>query len=338
MTEMTFRLATTHEFQQGNHRIQIPKALLESAAIQANGDRAMPFTIEHDLYCLPIGKTTEAWVEPYEGEYALMHRAYIEHAPKFIRHERTGTDLVLLDFAGDPKPFIDKFSKTRQSQFSVSVDRANFDTVRSYDTFVNDVRHIDNGISGNIGRYALGPEPLIQFVLSEPVLSLALGFGIWTFRRVEKFVRYTVDETLRRVGDDIAEIASSKIKETLSAYRSRQSEDDRPVLIQTAILGDPDLILLSRILQDEEFQGIDLGKLTVEMEKYGDLLQGASEATFTMTENGEWTSLYLKTRTGEVIGTPECYKRTVEKAGDIKEKGVSLGAGNIEFRKVDSDE
>ena len=340
MTEKTALVATTRTFRQGNLRIHISKEELESASRRANGDRAMPYTVMHDPYYLHIGKVTEAWIEPYEDEYALMFRVYIEDedAPKCIRHERADTDLVLLDFAGAPKPFIDEFSDAEQSKFSVGVDLANFDTPQSCDTFLSDVRQIDDGIAfRSIRRYSLEPELIIQFVLSEPMLSLALGLGIWTLRRVEKFVRYTVDETLRRVGDDIAEIASSKIKETLSAYRNRQSEDDRPILIQTVILGDTNLILLSRIPQDEEFQGIDLGKLTTEMEKYGDLLQDASEATFAMTEDGEWNFLHLTTNTGKVIGTQECYDRTIEKAGD--NKGVSVGGvSNIDFRDVDSDE
>ncbi len=334
MTEMIARVATTHIIQQGGTRVRVSKEALESAAIQANGDCAIPFTVMHDPYCLPIGKTTEAWIEPYDGEYALMYRTYIEDAPKSIRHERSSADLVLLDFVGAPKPFMERFSDTEQSQFSISVDRANFDTTQSYDTFVNDVSHINDRIaSKGIGRYSLGPEPLIEFVLSYPELSIALG---WTLLRTAKFVTYTVDETLRRVGDDIAESINSKIKETLSAYRNRQSEDERPVLIQAVVLGDVNLILLSRTPQGKEFQGIDLGNLTTEMEKYGDLLQHASEATFAMTEDGKWNLLHLKTRTGEVIGTQECYERTIEKAGDIK--GVSLGAGNIDFRQADSDE
>ena len=337
MTEMIARVATTHIVQQGSSRVRVSREALESAAMQANGDRAIPITLMHDPYCLPIGKTAEAWVEPYEDEYALMYRNYIEDAPRSTRYERADIDLVLLDFAGAPKPFIDRFSNTQQSQFSISVDRANFDTERSYDTFVNDVSHINDRIAiRRTVRHSLGPEPLIEFVLSYPELSIALGFGLWTLRRVEKFVRYTIDETLRRVADDFAEAASSKIKDTLSAYRNRQSEDDRPVLIQAVVLGDVNLILLSRIPQDEEFQGINLEKLTAEMEKYGDLLQHASEATFAMTEDGEWKFLYLKTRTGEVIGTQECYEKTTEKAGYLK--GISFGAGNIDFRHVDSDE
>ena len=49
------------------------------------------------------------------------------------------------------------------------------------------------------------------------------------------------------------------------------------------------------------------------MEKYGDLLRQAEEATFARTEAGEWEFQYLTTRTGEVFGTAKCYKRTLDK-------------------------
>ena len=48
------------------------------------------------------------------------------------------------------------------------------------------------------------------------------------------------------------------------------------------------------------------------MEKYGDLLQQAEEVTFARTGIDDWEFQYLKTRTGEVFGTLECYKRTTE--------------------------
>ena len=54
-------------------------------------------------------------------------------------------------------------------------------------------------------------------------------------------------------------------------------------------------------------------------------MQCAEEATFARLENNEWEFQFLKTRTGKVIGTPECYERTNEKYQGVQ--GVSIGIG-----------
>ena len=270
MTEIIERVATTHPIKQGNRIVRMTKESLDSATEQVNGDRAMPFTVQHDPFCLPIGKTTEAWVEPYENEHALMARTYFEDAFQNMTHKISEAQLVCLDFKDAPKPFIRRYENIGKNQFIVCVDWANFDSRQEVTEFTDDVGKIDDEIiCGNLGRYSLGPEPIIEFVLSNPGISAALAVGIWTLARVERFVRYTVDETLRKVADELANSLSGKLRDILTAYRNRQSEDDRPILTKIVIPGDMDLILLERIPRGEEFERLDLTKLTAGMEKHG---------------------------------------------------------------------
>jgi len=323
MTEYQGIVATTHEIQRGGQKTAFTKGELEAAAKKIDGERGLPFTVEHDPFCLPIGKTTRAWVEPYESEYALMAVTYVEDSPTYRTHPNTGTRLAHLSFRDAPKPFVKKFEGFKDNQVSVSVDVSNFDTWQDFRKFERDVKNIDENFScRREERHELIPEPIIQFVISNPALSGALGFGIWASARAEKFVRNTVDETLKSFSIDLAEILHVKLKEVFRVFGNRRSTDDRPVLVQFVMKTGVDLVLLARVEDDEDIPVIDLEKLTAEIENYKDLLHGAEEVTFALSGTDDWEFQYLKTKTGEVLGTAECYERTREKSRNIS--GVSI--------------
>ena len=313
MAEHIARMVTTGVVSQGGTRIEITREAIESLVDSADEGRALPFVVEHDPSCIPIGKITELWAEPFEREYAAMGRVHIEEGARTVAHLKSGTSLVCLGFVEAPKPFVRK-SRDEEGDFVViSVDRANFQDAQSHAAFVDAVGRIDERIAcRGIVRHSLVPEPLIEFVLSDIHIKMAVALGLWTFRRVEKFVRYTVDETLKESADSIIAVLSAKIRETVKAYSHRRTEDRSPILVEITIPGDLDLILLARVGGRVEFPGIGLENLTSEMEKYGDVLQQAEEATFLRTDTG-WKFQYLKTRTGEVLGSEECYSRTLRR-------------------------
>ena len=191
---------------------------------------------------------------------------------------------------------------------------ANFAGPKDYEAFANQVYSIDEALSCDKGiqRYSVGPEPFLQLVVSNPEMSMAMAVGVWVIARAERFVRYTVDETLRKVADDISDSLSRKMKAILRAYASRGSQDHRAAVTQIVIPGNLELILLVKTEVDEEFPNIDLAKLTAEMEKYGDLLQEAESAVFARVGGDHWKLQYLTMRSGQVIGTRDCYNRTIE--------------------------
>ena len=314
MIEVLARVASTGIIEQGGIRVMITREAIESIPDQVAGVEAIPLTVDHDPFCLPIGKVEDAWVEPFGKEFAVMARILVEETYTVVTHKRSGVDLVRLDFEDNLKPFIERrYKKTESQQDSVSVDLANFDGPTSYTAFADEVRTIDDTIvcDNGIQRHALIPDPLLQFVLSNPELSAALAIGVWALGRVEKFVRYTVDETLRKVADDISDSFSIKMKRISNAYATRRTQDSRATVAQIVIPGSPEVILLVKIEGDEEFPTINLKHLVSEMEGYGDILQEATSATFARTGIDKWELQYLTTHSGKVIGTSECYERTV---------------------------
>lgn len=323
MAEFLARAATTRPFRQGSEEIELTIESLESASELANGARSIPFTAGHDPFCMPIGKITETWGEPYEDEHALIARIYVEDDIRYLTHTAHGTQLVCLDFEDAPKPFKRAYVDIDENQIIVGADLTNFDSRQEFIEFTNDVDKIDDEITcKSLGRLSIVPEPLIQFIVSNPELSSALAVGVWMLSRVEKFIRYTVDETLRKAADDLSDSLSGKIRDIMTAYRNRQSGDSRPVLTKIVIPGDVNLILLTRTASVDEFPDIDLTSLTEAMEEFGEFLQCAEEATFARAGNNGWEFQYLKTRSGKVIGTPECYERTIKKLETMK--GVSM--------------
>ena len=315
MAERIARMATTAAVQVRDTYVQFTKESIESVANHLNGKRALPFIVQHDPSCMPLGKVTDAWIEPFGQEHALMARFYIESA-QAASHVPSSTKLVYLSFQNAPKPFILECKPTEDNSITVvGVDRANFKDTSSRDAFLDAVADIDSHFAfTEVGRHSLVPEPLIEFLLSD---ELALAIGLWVLRRAELFLRHTIDETLKKVGNTISDDLSTKIKKTLQAYNHHRDADSRPITVKVLIRNDPNLVLLSRVSPAEDFPCINLENLATELKKYRDILLHAEEVTFLRTGPDGWKFQYLKTRKGEILGTGECYSRTLERLREV---------------------
>ena len=307
------RTAVTGVIQRGGINVKFTKETLESIG-NTDSASAIPITPGHDPFCMPIGKVESTWIEAYGEEHAAMAQLHIEEEYQNITHISTETPLVLLHFKDSPKPFVRGFNDLDEVPLTVCTDLANFSSNMDHSEFLADVSDIDaKAKSKIIGRHSLVPEPILQFLISNPELSTALGVTtLWTGKRVEKFLRYTVDQTLQKIGDDIADSLSGKIRKILTSYKGRKSPDDRPVLVQVVIVGETDFVLLDRVPNEQRVSPIDLQELVSAIERYGDLLEIAQEVTFARSESGDWEFQYLKTRQGQVIGTLACQERTVQ--------------------------
>ena len=338
MSKITARVATTGVVEQGGAKVLITKEAIDSIPHQVNGDRAIPYTIDHDPFCLPVGKIESAWVEPYKDGYAALVQIHQEDSYSKIDHERSGAELVTLEFKDSPKPFLPKkYGNTDSKHYTLSVDSANFAKTRDYEEFISDIKFIDNEVvcNNSITRHSLGPEPLIQIEISNPALAAALGIGIWVMGRVVKFVTYTIDETLRKTADDFSDVFSNRLKDFLRAYKRRRTHDNRPSVAKIVIPTTIELVLLMKTQFDDDLTAIDLRGLVEEMEKYGDILQEASSATFAQVDGQGWRFEYCTTRSGKVIGSLACYERTRENMERVG-PGVSLG-GYAALEKADQD-
>ena len=314
------------------HNVVFTKEALESAAEGANGDRAARMVANHDPFCMPYGKIVEAWVEPKGNHHVLVARMYVEdHVTQLIR-EKTGEQLALLDFAKYPKPFNKSFENESHDQTEVHVDFVNFDSKQNYDSFLNEVKKIGDGLScgRGFGRKSLIPEPFIQIVLSNSEAAIvASAIGLWLAVRVKRFIDHTIDETLRKVGDDLSDKLSAKIISVYESYKRYQAQDERPVVTQIIMPGDVELNLLTRTEHDAKHQGIDLGSLRAEIEKYSDLLQLADSVTFGREGAGNWKFLHMTTKTGKVIGTLDCFDRTLKVLNEVSKGPDSDENDNI---------
>lgn len=282
---------------------------------------------------MPLGKVTDAWVESHDDRHLLLARIYYEDAVQSAVHLKTGTQLTLFEFSEHPKPLVRAFQNGPQEQTRVYVDRANFDNWQKYNEFESDVNYIDDRIicSAGLGRKSAIPEPLLQFVLSNPEATAVLAaVGPWILARAGKFITHTVDETLRKIGDDLSDELSAKVRSIHKSYKSRQSGDDRSVVTQIIVQGDTELNLLTRTERAEEFQNIDLKQLRAEIEKYRDLIQEADSVTFGREGNGGWEFLFMTTKLGKVIGTYSCFKRTMKLLDEIWPREDSKEEDDIE--------
>ena len=313
MAEIVARAASTGVFRQGGGYVRITKESLESMNESPKG-KAVPITVDHDPYSLPFGKILETWIEPVGEEHVLMARIHIEDVYSKRTHIRSGTELFVLEFGGNLKPFTQANYENRDlTSDSLSVDLANFESVEDYERLALDVSALDDAIvcDDKVVRHSLVPDPFLQFVLSNPELSVALSVGIWIVARLEKFVRYTVDEALKGAADEIAAVASAKLKRILRLYNATRSQDGRAVVSQIVIPGSPTIVLLVKTEVGEEFPTLKLDKLVGEMERFGDLLKDADSVTFAHAGTDDWRLQHIRMLTGEAIGSLECYEHTM---------------------------
>lgn len=313
MAEIIARAASTGVFRQGGVYVRITKEALESMNESPDG-KAVPVTIGHDPYSLPIGKIQETWIEPDGEEYVLMVRIHIEDGYSRRIHRRSGIELVVLEFGDSQRPFtLVNYDTPYVGQDSLTVDLANFDSIKNYEAFANDVNAIDSTLvcDNKIVRQALVPDPFLQFVLSNPELTVALSVGVWIVARLEKFVRYTVDETLKKVADEIATAASDKIRKIMRSYQERRSQDGRAVVSQVVIPGTPTVVLLTKTELGEEHPNLNLESVVAELERFGDLLKDADSVTLAQAESDDWRLQHIRTKSGQVVASHECHEYTM---------------------------
>lgn len=304
--------ATTGIFEQGGVRVRVTKESLESIPAEIAEGPAIPVIPNHDPFAMPIGKVTEAWLEPLGDEHAVRCRMHLEEVPSVEVHSGTGVALTRLDFDDAPKPFVKKaFGRANTGQCTLSVDLANFNSMEEYTRFADDVRLIDDSIvcNNDLGRHSLTPGPFVEFIVANPELALIV---VWLLGRAEKFARHTIDETFKKVGDYISGALSTRIIKILKAYKSHRSADNRATVSQIIIPGELELCLLVEIAPDEEFPILCLKKIRQELEKYRDVLTEANKVVLARVGTNDWKFLFTTTQSGKVIGTRECYENTLK--------------------------
>lgn len=312
MTTQKVVLATTDVIDG----IKLTRDSLVIAAEGINGDTAPRVNLEHDSHYAPLGKVRAAEVVDLDDQAALVAIKDETHSATIAIHEPTGNRIVELTFPNDERQFVQQERGAAEASLTIAVDNANFDNFKDLNRFLHTgCKKEDNVSTSMMVRRDLTPEPLIQFGISDVVL---IGVLIWSLRRGEKFLRYTIDETARKTGDAISDKLSEKIKKLLGVYDEHRSADTREVTSQIIINVEPQINLLTRCHEIGENTEIGIESLCRQMELHQDLLEGADSVTFARTsKDDEWKFLYATTKSGKVVASEDCYADTLRRREEI---------------------
>ena len=296
----------------GDIRMLLSSEAVTDLAVQANGDRAIRSILEHDPHYLPIGKIAKVLVEEMEEHFVVQTTIDDTHDIKRFHHPGTDGEMVEVTFTNDDRPFV-RFAFSAESHtVDAKADLANFSGMSAYNTFVAEAEDLSElaDHAGMLMRRSLTPEPLIQFIINDPILSAVIG---WTIVRGVKFVTYTVDQTLRKTGDDVSEVLSRRIRNVIKKFDEHRADDDRPVTSHIVVQRVPEIHLLTRCHDVEDNTDIGLESLRKQIEAHKDLLESAESVTLARSDRSEdWKVLYIETVTGTVIAPAEQYEATSE--------------------------
>ena len=296
--------------------VMLTRESLVYAAATINGEKAPRQIVDHDPCSIPLGKARAAEVVDIGKTAALLVIPDETHRVATSIHEPSGIPIVEITYPHDNRPFVLHPAGKTDAAIAVEVDLANFDSFEDIKAFQDLAEQ--NGANEKtslMGRRSLTPEPLIQFLISDPVLASVL---IWALRRGERFLTYTVDATARKAGDAISDTISARLRSWLENFNRHRSQDDRAVTSQIIVNVDPQIILITTGQHTEQQTDIGIQSLTKHLELWESLLHKADSITFVReSKNEEWIFLHMTTSDGKVIAAEDSYLRTITRREDI---------------------
>lgn len=307
-------LAATGVTQGRDIEIRIGREAIDSAG---RGDAlgALPVKAGHDPSSIPVGKVTKTWTETRGDQHVLLGEIVFAETPKRVRHDRSGTELVWLEFEDAPMRFVNNDMEEGRIRFSVGVDTAHFTSMDRYEEFYESIAGIDEFFErSDLGQLALDPEPIVKFVIENPVLSLGI---VWLLKRMARAATHAVDEAMKKAVDKGLAVLAKKAGVVVDEYRRLGKAQDALVCAQVIFSGEPKLVLVVKGTHGDGFPELDLAAMRPVAELCEDLVEEGDLQELRMEwRNGRWELLYAKTLSGRVVGTLECYVETMEKLGD----------------------
>ena len=291
---------------------QITSKAAHDMADHANGDRAVRSILEHDPHFLPVGKVAGVVVEELEDRFIFRSIVDDTHQVRRFYHQPTLQQMVEMTYTNDSRPFVRESFGMPSGTIDARADPINFDAPEVYESFVTEAIDPEElaDHAGLMTRRSLTPEPVIQFFINYPELAAVFSWMLW---RGQKFLTYTVDETLRKSGDHISDVLSQRIRRVIDKFDRHRTVDSRMATSHIVFSGNPDIHLLTRNSNIEEQTDISLGTLCRQMEVHADLLDLAESVTFARDDkNEDWHLLYIETSMGTVIASNQSYQATSE--------------------------
>lgn len=313
-------IATTALIKKGFGKIRISKGTLEDQAKKLNEEWHIPITLDHNPLLMPIGRTDSAWIEKSEDDYRLMTKVLLELNAESKEHKKSSTQIAHLKF-GESRGFVKAKENENTARIEIQITPSDFEDPEHW-------KMCQQQISGDSETFRVtGHEQfseesigLIRMVISDPQLIGLASVATWLMFRVEKFARYTVDKTLREVGEGISKKWGERILGALKIYEGTKSQTKKKYLWVIVVEGIPDLILVSEREAGKSgilAQELNVDEIFNELSRYEDLLQDAQEIALVKPKQGNWKFQHIKTKSGEIIGDWECYQGAIKRYMEI---------------------
>ena len=310
-------LMTTDWFEKDNRNIRFSEEALEDQRKQINEEAHIPFGFDHNPILMPIGRTDSAWLERANGTTSLMANLFVHLDAVAQSHSKSGTKIADLRLGNSNRGFVSNQQDETDDRVVISVDRSDFENSESWNAFVEKMTGDDRTVRvREYARNALDPDGLIL-----------ITFGAWAILRLEKFGRYVIDETLRKVGDKVSDRLSALILNAMSVFEQTAAKTIEKYHVVMIFPGQPQLVLVS------ERQVGELGDLVDEVKSteigdvlatYGDLFSEAQEISLIRILNGDWSFQHIKTADGNIIGDWECYQASIRRWEQIRKLGGGI--------------
>ena len=297
--------------------IMLTRESLVDMSDQLNGEFALGENVEHDFHYFSLGKVRSARVENVDDRSQLVVITDETRTETTVLHGRTGEQIVSITFPNDNRPFSRRAPDHMGAVIEVSVDPVNFNSLAEYQALFEGEENTDTPVAPKMMvRRSLTPEPLIDFVLNDPILA---GLLVWGINQGRKAITYTIDQVQKRVGDELAEALSVRIRHWLAKWNEYRATDDREPTAHVIIYAEPQIHLLTRSHELERNFDIGLESLCRQLDLRNDLLEEADSVTFARREkNQEWTFLYATTKSGSIIASQECHEATLQRVEEIR--------------------
>lgn len=291
-------VATTHIDQ---HNCKITKQALEDAVDMINNGNAVPaMGLDHDMAVPPLGKVTDAWLEPMEdGEYKMfvIQETFDSYKEIILPDGTVAYEECLIN---NNKPFSLSLDKQAPNKLQIHTDFVNFESTRQFERFLSDIKEVGDFEEKHFARKALIPDPEIIVTLTQ---------GLITYILSKKLVDKASDKIIDSMVDDISKLYDV-IKCAIVSAAKYVIPKNRPITYVFEAPGEvgveflartnePNMILsaLERNRLQECFQKVDGLKKTINADKVQFILN-----------DGIWELNFLLTKTGDVIGTPNSRK------------------------------
>lgn len=77
------------------------------------------------------------------------------------------------------------------------------------------------------------------------------------------------------------------------------------------------MVLLTKTELGEEHPNLNLERVVAELERFGDLLKDADSVTLSQAESDDWRLQQIRTKSGRVVASHECYEYTMASLGQL---------------------